>query len=72
MTATLCLDSERVYIMNDEDFNNEMHYHLTMHYVRQLKRDGAISDEEYQEIDEMLLKKHRPIIGTLLAGKSLL
>ena len=57
--------------MNDMDFNSEMNYQITMSYVRQLKRNGAITEEEYRKINTIMLKKYRPILGTLLSGNSL-
>lgn len=57
--------------MNDMDFNSEMNYQITMSCVRQLKRNGAITEEEYRKIDTIMLKKYRPILGTLLSGNSL-
>ncbi len=39
--------------------------------ARSMLEEGAITEEEYRQIDTILLKKHRPILGTLLAGKPL-
>ena len=55
--------------MNSKDFNREMQYQITMSYVRQLKQNGTITDEEYKKIDTLMLKKYRPILGTLLSGE---
>lgn len=57
--------------MDKEDFDKEMHYRITMLYVKQLKNKGIITDEEYNKIDGIMLKKYRPIIATLLSGKRL-
>lgn len=53
--------------MTEQDFDREINYWLTMSYVKQLKSSGTISDEEYKKIDMRLLKKYRPILGTLLS-----
>lgn len=53
------------------DFSGEMRYQLTMSFVKQLKKDGIISDKEYHQIDTILHKKHRPVLSTLLSGNSL-
>lgn len=57
--------------MSSSEFNSEMNYQITMSYVRQLRKNGAVTDEEYREIDTIMLKKYRPILGTLLSGNSL-
>ena len=55
----------------NKDWNNEFQYQLTMSLVRQLKAGGTISDNEYKQIDTIMLRKYRPILGTLLSGKPL-
>lgn len=55
----------------NKDWNNEFQYQLTMSLVRQLKENGTISDNEYKQIDTIMLRKYRPILGTLLSGKPL-
>jgi len=42
-----------------------------MSLVRQLKKNGAVTDEEYRKIDTIMLEKYRPILGTLLSGNPL-
>lgn len=55
----------------NEEWNNEFQYQLTMSLVRRLKVGGTISDNEYKQIDTIMLRKYRPILGTLLSGKPL-
>lgn len=55
----------------NEEWNDEFQYQLTMSLVRQLKENGTISDNEYKQIDTIMLEKYKPILGTLLAGNSL-
>lgn len=63
--------SERVTAMNDADFEREKAYQTTMSLLRQLKKNGTVTDEEYRKIDTIMLKKYRPIFGTLLSGYKL-
>ena len=55
----------------NEEWNNEFQYQITMSLVRRLKENGTISDNEYKQIDTIMLEKYKPILGTLLAGNSL-
>lgn len=57
--------------MMNKGWDNEFKYQITMSLVRQLKNNGTISDNEYKQIDTIMLGKYRPILGTLLAGNSL-
>lgn len=57
--------------MMNKDWNNEFQYQITMSLVRQLKNNGIISDNEYKQIDTIMLGKYRPILGTLLSGNPL-
>ena len=60
-----------LYIKESEEWNNEFQYQLTMSLVRQLKENGTISDNEYKQIDTIMLEKYKPILGTLLSGNPL-
>ena len=55
----------------NEEWNNEFQYQITMSLVRRLKNNGTISDNEYKQIDTIMLEKYKPILGTLLSGKPL-
>ena len=55
----------------NEEWNNEFQYQITMSLVRRLKENGTISDNEYKQIDTIMLEKYKPILGTLLSGKPL-
>ena len=57
--------------MNEGDFRAELRYRMSLSVARAMLEEGAITGEEYSEIDTILLQKHRPILGTLLAGKTL-
>ena len=55
----------------NKEWNNEFQYQITMSLVRRLKENGTISDNEYKQIDTIMLEKYKPILGTLLSGKPL-
>lgn len=57
--------------MSEKEFRAELRYRMSLSVARSLLEEGAITQEEYSKIDTILLKKHRPILGTLLAGKPL-
>lgn len=56
--------------MNKSEFDSEMNYQITMSCIRQLKKNGVVTEDEYRDIDTVMLKKYRPILGTLLSGNS--
>ena len=58
--------------MNSNDFNSEMMYQTTMSIARNLLKQGAIDEKEYDEIDTMFAQKYAPKIGTLLANINLI
>lgn len=57
--------------MGEEQFRAELRYRMSLSVARTMFEEGVISEEEYKEIDAILLQKHRPILSTLLAGKPL-
>lgn len=57
--------------MSEGEFRTELRYRMSLAVARAMLEEGAITKEEYSEIDTILLQKHRPILGTLLAGKTL-
>ena len=58
--------------MSEKEFRAELRYRMSLSVARAMLEEGAITEEEYREIDTILLKIHRPILGTLLAGKPLI
>ena len=58
--------------MTKEQFRAERLYQMSLSVAKTMLRKGIISEEEYSEIDTILLQKYQPILGTLLAGKPLL
>ena len=57
--------------MGEQEFRAELRYRMSLSVARSMLEEGAITEEEYREIDTILIKKHRPLLGTLLAGKPL-
>ncbi len=57
MSVIWRLDSEKVTAMNDADFEREKAYQTTMPLVRQLRKNGSVTDEEYRKIDTIMLEK---------------
>jgi len=54
--------------MSEGEFRAELRYRMSLAVARAMLEEGAITREEYREIDTILLKKHRPVLGTLLPG----
>ena len=62
----LPLDSEVAY-MSDESFLREARYQASLSIAKVMLRRGLISREEFGKIDNFLLEKYRPPLGTLFA-----
>ena len=72
MNATSKRGSKAVMRMDKKQFRAEKLYQMSLSIAESMLEKGAISKEEFSEIDTMLLRKYRPILGTLLAGKPLI
>ena len=64
--------SKAVQRMDKEQFRAERLYLMSLSVAKSMRRKGVISEDEYSEIDTILLEKYRPTLGTLLAGKPLI
>ena len=53
--------------MSKEEFRNERLYQTTMHIVRQILEQGIITEDEYREVEEIFLKKYRPVFGRIFS-----
>lgn len=51
--------------MSEEQFRNEKMYHATMNIAKSLMEQGAMTAEEYGQIDTIFRKKYRPILVSL-------
>ncbi|MBD5535033.1 MAG: hypothetical protein HDQ99_05170 [Lachnospiraceae bacterium] len=58
--------------VSKEQFRAERLYRMSLSVARAMLKKGIISEDEYSEIDTILLEKYRPVLGTLLAGKPLI
>lgn len=58
--------------MSEEQFKAERLYRMSLSIAKTMLKKGIITEDEYSEIDTILLEKYRPTLGTLLAGKPLL
>ena len=72
MNATSGAVSKAVMPVSKEQFRAERLYLMSLSVAESMFQKGVISEDEYSEIDTILFEKYRPILGTLLAGKSLL
>ena len=57
--------------MDKEQFRAERLYLMSISVAKSMLEKGVISEKEFSEIDTILLKKYRPVLGTLLSGKPL-
>ncbi len=55
--------------MSKEEFKAERLYLMSLSVAKSMLKEGVISEGEFMQIDTILLKKYRPILGTLLSGK---
>ena len=64
--------SKAVMEVSKEQFRAERLYLMSLSIAKSMLQKGVISEKEFAEIDTILLKKYRPTLGTLLAGKPLI
>lgn len=64
--------SKAVMEVSKEQFRAERLYLMSLSVAKSMLQKGVISENEYSEIDTILLEKYRPVLGTLLAGKLLI
>ena len=72
ISAMLEAVSKVVMVMDENQFRAEKMYRISLSVAKSMLKKGVISEDEYSEIDTILLKKYRPTLGTLLAGKPLI
>lgn len=51
--------------MRPEQFEAEMNYQAAIEIADGFRKRGLLTEEEYHQIDTILLQKFRPIIGSL-------
>ena len=59
--------SARIPPLNDDLFARELDYQASMSIAEGLQRLGFLTDREVREAKVLLLAKHRPLIGELVA-----
>ena len=55
-------------MMSKEDFHNELMYQTTMHFAREMLKEGIINEEEYKQVSDFFIKKYKPIFGTIFSN----
>jgi len=57
-------------MMISADFKREKLYQTNIAIIRTMVKNGLITEDEYCQIDTMLLEKYQPLLGRLQAGIS--
>lgn len=57
--------------MDKRDFRAERLYLMSRSVAESMRKKGILSEDEFTQIDTILLEKYRPTLGTLLSGKPL-
>ena len=52
--------------MTAEEFQREKEYRTTMYIAQSMKENGIISQDDYDRIKALMLKKYHPLLGTLV------
>ena len=71
MRAISLIGSKGVNVMSETDFCREKLYQGTMHLLRSMLAEGAITCDEYEKAEQLMLKKYQPVLGTLFSTLSL-
>ena len=58
--------------MSNEMFTAELRYQTAVSLAKKLLVQGLLTEEEYAEIDTILLKEFSPSLGTLLSQNDLI
>lgn len=51
--------------MNVKQFEAEMNYQAAIEIAEGFRKNGLLTEEEYHQIDTILLQKYRPSLGSL-------
>jgi len=71
MSATSETASRVVAMMDKKQFRAERLYQISISIAKAMLEKGTLSEEDYTQIDTILLEKYRPVLGTLLSGNPL-
>ena len=53
--------------MSELEFQREKLYRVALSIAKSMLKNALISEEEYRQIDTILLEKYKPTLGTLLS-----
>jgi len=56
--------------MTNEAFESERRYQASLAVARSLLKKGLITKTEFDEMDTFLLRKHRPLLGSLFSDNA--
>ena len=56
--------------MSTEQFEAERRYQASLTVAKSLLKSGAITKEEFDQIDTILLQKHHPSLGSLFSDNA--
>ena len=59
-------------MMDKKEFQSEKLYQMGLFVAKTMLRDGLITEDEFSEIDTILLDLYCPVLSSLLAGKPLI
>ena len=54
--------------LTKEEFDNELNDLVSKHIITNMKEEGLINEDEFNDIKQKLLKIYHPLISTLLEG----
>lgn len=57
--------------MSKGEFESELMYCMSLSVAKSMLKKGLVTEVEYRQIDTILIKKHRPLLGTLLSENPL-
>lgn len=75
MIVTSARDSGRgmkMEAMDKKEFQAEKLYQMGFFIARAMLKNELVTEDEFSEIDTILLDLYRPVLSRLLAGKSLI
>ena len=56
--------------MTKEQFRRELLFRATMRSVEQLRSSGVLTDSEYENCREIMLRKYEPPIGKIVLNRA--
>lgn len=53
--------------MNEEQFNSEKSFLISLNFLGQMRQLGIVTQQEYAKIEKKLISKYNPLISSLIA-----